>query len=108
MTLEQEARHIFRAALVIHYIEGLPKSGELVNQWLQEHRGWFPDPQELYGDGTPMTQPKDEGVDVTSPDPIRANSEATAILKILAAELQTEEFIDSGYVLEQISHLNYL
>ena len=69
MQLEKDARDIFRKALVMHYMEGLPQSGDLVSQWLQKHGGWLPDPQELYGDGTPLTQPADEGVDVESPHP---------------------------------------
>ena len=75
--LEARARMIFRAVLVVHYIDGLdPAVADPVENWLRVHGGWLPDPQVLYGDGTPLTQPADEGTYVTSDRPERAVAEA--------------------------------
>lgn len=58
--METKARIIFREALAAHYIDGIV-AGDCVDAWLRAHKGWLPDPQEVYGDGTPLTQPVDEG-----------------------------------------------
>ena len=67
--MEKRAREIFRDALALHYIDGICAAGEEVELWLKTHGGWLPDPQEVYGDGTPLTQPEDEGWDVMSKEP---------------------------------------
>ena len=64
-TLEHEARDLFRDILLVHYIDG-HVCGKDVDQWLRKHKGWFPDNQEIYGDGTPLSQHNDEGMDVSS------------------------------------------
>ena len=66
--METVAREIFRDVLAAHYIDGHP-FGEEADLWLQTHGGWLPDPQEMYDDGTPLTQPRDEGDRVMSKDP---------------------------------------
>ena len=48
--------------------------------------------QVMYGDGTPLTQPKDEGVDVTSAEPEKALQEAQCFMDILWPTLDDEEF----------------
>ena len=88
--MEKKAREIFRDALALHYINGISKTGEAVNVWLTTHGGWFPDPQEVYGDGTPLTQPKDEGWDVMSKEPEKAMKEAKGVMSLLA------EFLGDG------------
>jgi hypothetical protein len=68
--MEARARNIFRNALGAHYIDGIGTEAAVhVEKWLMKHKGWFPDPQVLYGDGTPLTQPHDEGSDAMSPFP---------------------------------------
>ena len=79
--MEAEAREIFRHALAAHYIEGVgTQAGEQVDGWLKKHKGWLPDPQILYDDGTPLTQPHDEGSDVISPFPDEAVEDATHVI----------------------------
>ena len=70
---------IFRDALVHHYLNGL-EVGEEVGRWLKKHGGWLPDPQAVYGDGTPPTRPVDEGEDVTSLYPVSAMKEAEQLM----------------------------
>ena len=82
--VEKQAREIFRDALALHYIDGICAAGEEVDVWLKTHGGWFPDPQEVYGDGTPLTQPKDEGWDVMSKEPEKATKEAKGVMSLLA------------------------
>ena len=88
--METRARAIFRDALALHYIDGISKTGEEVDMWLKTHGGWFPDPQEVYGDGTPLTQPKDEGWDVMSKEPEKAAKEAKGVMGSL------KEFLGDG------------
>ena len=88
--MEKRAREIFRDALALHYINDISKSGEAVNVWLTTHGGWFPDPQEVYGDGTPLTQPKDEGWDVMSKEPEKAMRGAERVMGAL------KEFLGDG------------
>ena len=84
--MEQRARQIFRDALFKHYIDEIP-CGDEVELWLKTHGGWFPDSQVMYGDGTPMTQPTDEGVDVTSAEPEKALQEAKERLQANGVEV---------------------
>jgi len=88
--MESKARDIFREALAIHYLDGLA-AGDEVDAWLRTHGGWFPDPQELYGDGTPLTQPADEGIDVVSNSPEIALREAEHTMDRLVQSLNHEE-----------------
>ncbi len=87
--MESKARRVFREALAFHYIEGL-EVGPEVDAWLKNHGGWLPDPQELYGDGTPLDQPKDEGDNVDSKDPARAMEDAKGLMSKLLANLTRE------------------
>jgi hypothetical protein len=86
--MEKRAREIFRDALALHYIDGICAAGEEVESWLKTHGGWLPDPQEVYGDGTPLTQPEDEGWDVTSKEPEKAMKEAKGVMSLLAEFLR--------------------
>ena len=95
--MEKKAREIFRDALALHYINGISKTGEAVNVWLTTHGGWFPDPQEVYGDGTPLTQPKDEGWDVMSKEPEKAMRGAERVMGAL------KEFLGDGVA----EHIGY-
>ena len=61
MTLLQEVRRRMRELLAWHYMDGI-EFGDKVAQWLLEYGGWLADPQELYGDATPWTQPVDQGM----------------------------------------------
>ena len=88
--MEKRARATFRDVLALHYINGISKTGEEVDMWLKTHGGWFPDPQEVYGDGTPLTQPKDEGWDVMSNEPEKAMKEAKGVMGSL------KEFFGDG------------
>ena len=80
--MEKRARVIFRDTLLKHYIDELP-CGDEVELWLKTHGGWFPDNQVSYGDGTPLTQPKDEGTDVVSPKPEMALREASTLMELI-------------------------
>ena len=86
--MEKRAREIFRDALALHYIDGICAAGEEVESWLKTHGGWLPDPQEVYGDGTPLTQPEDEGWDVMSKEPEKAMKEAKGVMSLLAEFLR--------------------
>ena len=88
--MEKRARATFRDVLALHYIDGISKTGEEVDMWLKTHGGWFPDPQEVYGDGTPLTQPKDEGWDVMSKETEKAMKEAKGVMGSL------KEFFGDG------------
>ena len=88
--MEKRAREIFRHALLKHYIDEIPCGAE-VHSWLKTHGGWFPDSQETYGDGTPLTQPVDEGVDVASKEPETALREAKNVMEILWPTLDDED-----------------
>ena len=90
--METKARSIFRRALAAHYIDGGIEAGEVVEAWLKSHRGWLPDPGELYGDGTPLTQPADEGDAVASPYPLLAVKEAKNVMTLLRNGLQSKCF----------------
>ena len=92
--MESKARRIFRGALALHYIDGLDEAGSQVESWLKKHGGWLPDPQELYGDGTPLDQPVDEGDDATSKYPVCALDDAKALMPILLKTLNKEIEID--------------
>ena len=78
--MEKRARMIFRDALLKHYIDELP-CGDKVEMWLITHGGWFPDNLVIYDDGTPLTQPKDEGIDAMSKEPERAFQEARNLME---------------------------
>ena len=88
--MEKRARATFRDVLALHYIDGICAAGEEVELWLKMHGGWFPDPQEVYGDGTPLTQPKDEGWDVMSTEPEKAMRGAERVMGSL------KEFFGDG------------
>ena len=89
--MEAKAREIFRHALAMHYIDGI-EAGDKVEKWLRKHRGFLPDPQVLYGDGTPMTQPHDEGSDVSSPFPEEAVKDAFPIMNLLRTSLSDDYY----------------
>ena len=93
--MEKRARVIFRNALVSHYIDGI-EAGAAVEYWLRTHRGWLPDPQDTYGDGTPLTQPADEGEDVMSFTPALAMEEAKPLMQRL---VDTIEGADPDHIL---------
>ena len=87
--MERRARLIFRDALIMHYMEGPLETGNEVEEWLRTHGGWFPDPAELYGDGTPDDQPMDEGEEALSADSARAFYDAKIVMGLLLASLIT-------------------
>ena len=91
--METAAREIFRYVLVAHYIDG-HLFGEEADLWLKTHGGWLPDPAEMYGDGTPLTQPCDEGGCVMSKDPEKAMKEATGLMTCLAECLPDDYYGD--------------
>ena len=84
------ARRVFRHALAEHYINGIA-AGDDVDLWLKTHGGWLPDPQLMYDDGTPDTQPADEGEDVISKDPGHATADAQPLMVRLSETLDKEE-----------------
>ena len=93
--METQARSVFREALAAYYTEGGDEGISEVEAWLKSHNGWLPDPQEIYGDGTPLTQPKDEGVDVSSAYPLLALAEAKRVMILLRNRLDKTRFKDS-------------
>ena len=88
--MEKRARVILRDALLKHYIDEL-SCGHEVEAWLKTHGGWFPDNQMTYGDGTPLTQPKDEGEDVMSKEPENVLVDARVVMESLWATLDDED-----------------
>ena len=88
--MEKRARVILRDALLKHYIDEL-SCGHEVEAWLKTHGGWFPDNQMTYGDGTPLTQPKDEGEDVMSKEPANVLVDAKVVMESLWTTLDDEE-----------------
>ena len=76
---EKEARDLFRDILTQHYVDGHP-CGKDADDWLRKHGGWFPDPQELYDDGTSL--PKDEGLDVRRQHPAALEEAFNLITKL--------------------------
>ena len=98
--MDSWARRIFRDALATHYVHGIA-AGDEVHLWLRTHGGWLPDPQEVYGDGTPDTQPADEGDYVDSRDPDQATEDAMPIMLRLSKTLDEEE---DFYLLDQVNN----
>ena len=92
--METKARSVFREALAAYYTEGGDEGISEVEAWLKSHKGWLPDPQEIYGDGTPLTQPKDEGVDVSSAYPLLVITEARRVIILLRNRLEKTRFKD--------------
>ena len=88
--MERRARVILRDALLKHYIDEL-SCGHEVEAWLKTHGGWFPDNQMTYGDGTPLTQPKDEGEDVMSKEPANVLVDAKVVMESLWTTLDDED-----------------
>ena len=88
--MEKRARVILRDALLKHYIDEL-SCGHEVEAWLKTHGGWFPDNQMTYGDGTPLTQPKDEGEDVMSKEPANVLVDAKVVMESLWTTLDDED-----------------
>ena len=88
--MEKRARVILRDALLKHYIDEL-SCGHEVEAWLKTHGGWFPDNQMTYGDGTPLTQPKDEGEDVMSKEPENVLVDARVVMENLWVSLDDED-----------------
>ena len=94
--MEAKAREILRYALAAHYVDGA-EGGQEIDAWLKKHGGWLPDPQELYGDGTPLTQPQDEGFDVSSPFPEDVVlKDATRVILLLRATWPVPEDDDAA------------
>ena len=50
--------------------------------WL-EFGGWMPDPQEVYGDATPLTQPLDQGLYAPCLDIERAIADAAELFDLI-------------------------
>ena len=88
--MEKRARVILRDALLKHYIDEL-SCGHEVEAWLKTHGGWFPDNQMTYGDGTPLTQPKDEGEDVMSKEPANVLVDAKVVMESLWTTLDDDD-----------------
>ncbi len=49
----RDVRERMRDLLEQHYMVGDVVEGRKIERWLLEYGGWFPDPQEMYGDGWP-------------------------------------------------------
>ena len=96
--MEAKAREIIRYALAAHYVDG-DANGQEFDEWLKKHGGWLPDPQELYDDGTPLTQPQDEGFDVRSPYPEDVVlKDATRVILMLSATWPVPENHDDASI----------
>ena len=97
--METNARKILRYALAAHYVDDLAEAGEEIDAWLRKHGGWLPDPQEIYGDGTPLTQPQDEGFDVMSfyPEDV-VLKDATRVILLLRATWPVPEDHDDASI----------
>jgi hypothetical protein len=106
-SIEHLARITLRDFLFEHYINGL-EHGELVERWLRDHGGWFPDQQQRWD--CPM--PKDEGIECHSHNPQLAIREAFRVIQLVLAsckEANTDQLRDfdlevSEQLLEHISN----
>ena len=70
-----------RELLAAHYM-GDCVEGPQIEAWLHRWGGWFGDPQELYGDGTPWTRPVDQGADAPCSNPDQAIYDAEWLLTL--------------------------
>ena len=77
-----DCRRQMRELLVAHYVGEGCLEGAKIEEWLLEYGGWFPDPQEFYGDGTPWTQPHDQGADAPCGNPGQAICDAEWLLNL--------------------------
>ena len=93
-SMEFKARRIFRDALAMHYIDGIGDVGAAVDGWLTVHGGWLPDPQEVYGDGTPP-QPRDEGPWAMASFPAKAMEDARSLMVRLRDALDDDLILSS-------------
>ena len=89
-SIEYLARAAMRELLYEHYMDGL-EHGELVERWLRDHKGWYPDQQERWDH--PL--PKDEGIERRSDDPKLAIREAFRIIHLVLASQEAAE--DGGW-----------
>jgi hypothetical protein len=105
--MEKRARVILRDALLKHYIDEL-SCGHEVEAWLKTHGGWFPDNQMTYGDGTPLTQPKDEGEDVMSKEPENVLIDARVVMENLWVTLDDEDSDFANGVCDWITDIGIL
>ena len=80
MTPLYEVRSRMRELLAWHYMEGI-EYGDRVAAWLLEFKGWHPDPQEVYGDATPL--PLDQGLYAPCLDIERAIAEAAELFDLI-------------------------
>ena len=75
-----DVRRRMRDLLAAHYVGEGCVEGPQIEAWLLEGGGWFGDPQVLYGDGTPWTQPVDQGADAPCSNPEQAIYDAEWLL----------------------------
>ena len=80
MTLLHEVRSRMRELVTWHYMEGI-EFKDMVAAWLLEFGGWLPDPQEVYGDATPL--PLDQGLYAPCLDIERAIGEAAELFDLI-------------------------
>ena len=88
-SIEHLARISIRAFLYEHYINGL-EHGELVERWLRDHRGWYPDQQQDW-DGA---IPEDEGIECRSRNPPLAIREAFRVLHLVLSSCKITNTVD--------------
>ena len=86
--MEKRARAIFREALLVQYIDGIPV-GDEVETWLKKHGGWFPDEQEDYGYGCMM--PEAVGAEIMSTEPEKAIEDAKRVMSCLDEAIEDED-----------------
>ena len=85
--MEKRARAIFREALLVQYIDGVPV-GDEVETWLKKHGGWFPDEQDDYGYGCLM--PEADGAEIMSTEPQKAMEDAKRVMSCLDEAIEDE------------------
>ena len=89
MALLHEVRGRMRELLAWRYMEGI-EHGDRVAAWLLEFKGWYPDPQEVYGDATPLTQPLDQGLYAPCLDIERAIAEAAELFDLIEGNMHNK------------------
>ena len=77
-----DVRRRMRDLLAAHYVGEDCVEGPQIEAWLLEWGRWFPDPQEMYGDATPLTQPVDQGADAHCSTPDQAIYDAECLLNL--------------------------
>lgn len=100
-SIEYLARIGLRGLLHEHYINGL-EHGELVERWLRDHKGWFPDEQLIWD----YPKPKDDGIECRSSNPSLAVREAFRVIHLVLAGCPDNRDWDDMQLEQLLAHMS--